>query len=82
MNFSWCYAKRLRAVSGSGTVEGSDVQLANTGGCDGCLCYAGYRGGAGDGDSDITNGSSVLTEDNDASEGSIDSTGGAVVYGR
>ena len=82
MNFSWCYAKRLRAVSGSGTVEGSDVQLANTRGCDGCLCYAGYRSGAGSSDGDIAEGSRVLTEDDDASEGSIDSTGGAVVYGR
>ena len=82
MNFSWCYAKRLRSVGGGSSVEGSDVELPNTRGCDGCLCYAGYGGGAGDSDSDIADGGSVLAEDDDASEGSVDGTRGAVVYGR
>ena len=82
MNFSWCYVKRLRTVGSGSAVDGTDVQLPDTSGCDGCLCYAGYGSGAGSSDGDVADGGSVFAEDNDASEGSIDSTGGAVVYGR
>ena len=82
MNFSWCYVKRLRTVGSGSSVDGTDVQLADTSGCDGCLCNAGYGSGAGSSDGDIADGGSVFAKDNDAGERGVDSTSRAVVDSR
>lgn len=82
MNFSWCYVKRLRASRGSSSVNGSDVKLPDTSGCDGCLCNARYGGSACSSDGDIANGGGVLTENDDASKRGIDGICGAVVDSR